>query len=508
MRFLPYYLPVLAVSLCTFGHAAEPTATTTQQVVKPRPINVQSFPIRPRQQIAKDPSTIVEFYLTTNQGATWTLVTEDYITRKKGEAPVYNFSTDTDGVFGFWTRLLPATGTSQPAPSIGSPAKLLVRIDSVPPVLRKFTPQLTQTEKGITLSVNYGVSDADTGIKSVHVEWSEDGTSWIQEQCDTNGNTFSTNIPARSPFVRLNVCDEAGNRLLTTPVQPTVAVPVTPEPAPAEPVVPVAEPTPPTTTETNPTAQPHVIPTMPSLAEAEASLDAETPVNEKPAIASRPVRTKSIQPIIPEGHEDIVIVDNIQSHKIYRKKTTTVPQSEPQLLEQTLTPKYIPSEPLPNDIAQMVASSRILTGKRSQRIFDYAANTPDSDRALLLYKRLADSDMEAEALAAEVALLVTNDQYDAAVNRARNAAPGCTSDALAIAYGRALLATQNNRSALDQLRLVHPNSSLYMEARYYSAQVLLASRHKKNARLLLAEVARSHSVWAQRAQADLNEIGH
>jgi hypothetical protein len=452
------------------------------------------------RQEALEPGAEVEFWLTRDGGASWETLPAAQIKRSDDQAPYVVFEAPADGRYGFTTRLLPTTGTSDPAPSPGRAPRIAFAIDTQPPELKALTAFLeVMDDDHYRLRCFWDVADAHLRADGQRLETSLDGIDWSRLAGDLPAaGAWSQLVPTRHVFVRLVATDAAGNEITSMVLRPAVLPEALTRSEPAKPTPPVlavdqlptldevAEEVEATMASVRAELRPEPAPTRPA-----ASAPAPGPVSgPDPAVASAtPAALESAKPVSPPP-----------------------PSPEERLAQIHPLSKRPVQQPEPGDAERNVRVAAILERRQGRLLLGQDARLVltgarlavyqnDLTRAVRLYQRLHDSDQNAVALPEEVIVHYRAQRPIRARALAEQAPPEARSSRLSLALAYTWF-TEDPRRCLAILDQINPDSPAAAEAEVLRARCLLLgdARQQELALALLRHRARDGGHWGQVAQ--------
>lgn len=179
----------------------------------------------------------VEVYVTTDDGATWTLTPTDRNVQLpspaevRGGAPVMGsvlVDLPKEGVVhGFYIVVKSRAGLGKEPPRAGTPPMLRVEMDTTPPAAALYEPKADPSRRD-TLLLGWEATDKNLAANPITLEWSErkDGR-WnpIGPSELPNTGKYSWQVPADAPpsvYLRLTVRDVAGNTAVAQTGEPVL----------------------------------------------------------------------------------------------------------------------------------------------------------------------------------------------------------------------------------------------------------------------------------------------
>ncbi len=179
----------------------------------------------------------VEVYVSTDDGATWTLspgdrnVTLPPQTDARGGTPVtgsVQVELKQEGVvYGYFIVVKSRAGLGKKPPEPGTPPQIRLEMDITPPSAELYVPQPDPTRRD-TLVLSWKATDKNLANNPVTLEWAErpDG-QWIPIGPKEMANTgqYAWQVPATAPpsvYLRLAVRDVAGNVAVAQTKEPVL----------------------------------------------------------------------------------------------------------------------------------------------------------------------------------------------------------------------------------------------------------------------------------------------
>ena len=153
----------------------------------------------------------VQLWGTQDGGETWQKWGIDPDLRSPFEVEV-----DRDGIYGFRVVLLNANGLASEVPRPGSPADLWVGVDTVPPRVQLTGVSFATGERAGQLEIRWQAHDERLGPNPVQLSFSTEATGpWTTIAANiSNSGVYYWVVDATVPkaaYIRIDVCDEAGN---------------------------------------------------------------------------------------------------------------------------------------------------------------------------------------------------------------------------------------------------------------------------------------------------------
>ena len=168
----------------------------------------------------------VDIYVTTDEGATWTMSKADpavslpVSAELRGVGPqkgTVTVALPNDGViYGFYLVVKSRAGLGKAGPKTGDAPQVRIEVDTTQPVAELYQPQPDSTRPS-ALVLTWKAEDRNLGTNNpISLEWSEQGRDWhsIGETTLPNTGRFTWTVPANIPpkvFLKLTVRDTAGN---------------------------------------------------------------------------------------------------------------------------------------------------------------------------------------------------------------------------------------------------------------------------------------------------------
>jgi hypothetical protein len=189
----------------------------------------------------------VEVYVTTDDGATWTLSPGDHSVTLpttvdvRGGTPVEGTVTvelnpQQEGVVhGYYIVVKSRAGRGIKPPESGTPPQVRIELDMTPPSVEMYVPQPDPTRRD-TLLLTWKATDKNLANNPVTMEWAErkDGQWNLIGTADmANSGQFSWQVPVNAPpsvYLRLSVRDTAGNTAVAQTQEPVLVDLSVPEP--------------------------------------------------------------------------------------------------------------------------------------------------------------------------------------------------------------------------------------------------------------------------------------
>ena len=409
---------VLSVTLLAAASVAwtmEPAPGTP--VIKPTVVSgEQSIAIDAGdlKQVAK-----ARFYVSNDQGKTWTLAQETAVDPANPQIPHFNFKPVADGSYYIVTATVYRDGRAEAEPKANSiPAKaMLLVVDATPPVVSTLeaTPEAVIDPNATTVSILITWAIADANFASATLETSSDGGATFSS-AQTIPATGSTKlvlpIKTKDGTIQLRIVakDVAGNQA------PSLAKSITlPQPPDPEKALAAAVGSLPTLADVQPAPKPLLKP------EDTKAVDAAGQTTPGTAAPGTPASAENAAPVTP-----------VATAPTTTTRTVTVP-----------------------------ANTSFLSGSGANNQLTAARALRDDgniDGALSLYLRLHDSTVAKTAVAEELAMLAKAGDAAAVVAIGDALPPELRTDAARLEHGKALLALGRASDADVQLLRVRKGS--------------------------------------------------
>jgi hypothetical protein len=391
-------------------------------VIKPTVVNgEQSIAIDAGdlKQVAK-----ARFYVSNDQGKTWTLAQETAVDPANPQVPHFNFKPAADGSYYIVTATVYRDGRAEAEPKANSiPAKaMLLVVDATPPVVSTLdaTPETITDPNATTVSILVTWAIADANFASATLETSSDGgaTFTTAQTIPATGSTKLA-LPSKTKDgtvqLRIVAKDVAGNQA------PSLAKSVTlPQPPDPEKALAAAVGSLPTLADVQPAPEPLLKPEDTKAVDAAGQT---TPGTAAPGTAA---------PGTPASADKAAPVTPVATAPTTTTRTVTVPANT----------SFLSSPGADNQ----------LTAARALR------DDGNVDGALSLYLRLHDSTVSKTAVAEELAMLAKAGDAAAVVAIGDALPPELRTDAARLEHGKALLALGRASDADAQLMRVRKGS--------------------------------------------------
>jgi hypothetical protein len=456
-----------------------------------------------------DLSTVarVRFFMSADQGKTWTLLKEIAVAPDAKVPPRLEFRPQSDGSYLVATCAVYKKGNPEPDPKPGAiPANALpLTVDTFKPTVGTLTAALEKAEAEKALvSVAWAASDAHLGDQPVTIDASSDGgATWplsFPEPAQGSAKiTVSIARGTHSVLIRASAKDLAGNVGVSD--AQTVVLPPPPDP---ELELKKAVSSLPTVAEVEPKAK------TDATGSDQHQIDAATEPAKQPASAEIPPATASADPskpdiiaphaaedaladpadggeIVGSGFEQVEVPTKSGNERFSSKqgaKATEATDEEPATEPAAAAPF------LPNPAAEVVL----------QRARDQA-KAGDTKGALATYRRLHSSGQAVTAIAEELALLGQLGQQRTIVDTVDSLPPEYIGDAARLSQSRALVALGEHQAALKALSRIHSGAPEAREAMWLIARCFQSLGREGEAKRVLTTLAKGDDEWAQRAKA-------
>lgn len=393
------------------------------------------------KQVAK-----ARFYVSRDQGKTWTLAQEIAVDAANPQVPQFAFKPQGDGSYYVVTATVYRDGRAEAEPKANSiPAKaLLLIVDATPPVVSalEVTAEPVIDPNATTVTVNVTWTIADANFANATLETSIDGgASFSTAQVIPATGTTKLTLPIKTKDgtaqLRIVAKDTAGNQA------PSLAKSITlPQPPDPEKALVVAVGSLPTLADVQPAPDP-VIKPEDVKAVGENGTRNGTPGDGKPATALTGKDT-----------------DTAAASTTPAANTGTSVETKPVATAPTTTTRTV-TVPANTSFLSSPGADHQLTAARALR------DGGDVDSALTIYLRLHDSTVAKSAVAEELAMLAKAGDAAAVVAIADALPPELRTDAVRLEHGKALLAVGRATDADAQLLRVRKNADEAREALLY-----------------------------------------
>lgn len=156
---------------------------------------------------------VVELWVTRDGGRTWIRMGED-----PDKTSPYEVDLGGEGTFGISLVARSASGLGDQPPAPGDPPQSWVEVDSTPPAVQLYPPQIGTGPHAGKVAITWQASDRHLAPKSVSLFWRPDqpGSNWqpIAEGQENMGQYIWT-VPPSYPIkfhIRVEAVDTAGLR--------------------------------------------------------------------------------------------------------------------------------------------------------------------------------------------------------------------------------------------------------------------------------------------------------
>lgn len=463
---------VIGLCICASLSAAE-------ESLRFRKLKISAPPAQTAQA-----GTRVEFYHTADGGETWHLVASDAIKRPADAPPYYIFNAPGDGVYGFYTRVIPPSGPSQAAPRPGMTPATIYRIDTTPPTLLGFSSWISESADQSVLTAHWAVADDDARIT---LQASADDERWYDVARDLAATGHFTDPMPSGITLRLVASDAAGNTMTSSSQRP-MTLPAPLAPTPTRPASQAAPETLTATAETVATRAP-----APSPAAA-AAAPAQEPI---PAAAAPAQDPQPAAPAAPPAPDPRTLLAAIDPHSRRPHPSQTAPGSAELAAIEGLLAQRSGRLLLDQDATRVLAAARGASANGNPTI------------ARRLYARLVNSTLPTPAFTEGALLELRAGLPHRALALIDQAPPEAQIPELSLIKAYALFAS-DPQAALHALARIPPNAACLLEAQILRARCLLTqspAADPAQARDLLTRAARQSGHWGRVAQ-DYLDILH
>jgi hypothetical protein len=153
----------------------------------------------------------VEVWMTRDEGKSWQKLYEDKHCKSPAE-----FELPGEGIYGLVMVVTSGTGLGGATPTPGSPADCWIEVDTTKPTAHLVAVRSSQTEEGCFLQIQWTAEDKNLGAEPVHLSYATQAKGpWFPiAQNLRNDGSYRWTLPANAAgefYVRLDVCDRAGN---------------------------------------------------------------------------------------------------------------------------------------------------------------------------------------------------------------------------------------------------------------------------------------------------------
>jgi hypothetical protein len=436
---------VLTASLLTASMLAAGTSSWGMEKAPAAPPVKPTF-VTGEQSIAIDTGDLKQvakarFYLSRDEGQTWTLAQETVVDAAAPKAPVFAFKPQGDGSYYIVTATVYRDGRSEaePAPkSIPGKALLLV-VDTTPPVISTLEataqPITDPAATSAVIDVTWAITEAHFASATLDVSL-DGGASFTPNQTIAASGTAHLTLDRpkdNTVQLRITAKDAAGNQAASLAKVITLPLPPDPEKALATAVSKL-----PTLADVQP---PPDVPAVAATTAASATTPAPTGAGTAPAAT-----------------------------------TTATPDVTP-----AAAPAPVASGPVASSTTDRAvlppSGTTFLTGEKAESALDEArklAEAKDVDGAHTLYLRLQDSAVAKQAVAEDLALLRTAGDAAAVVGVAEALRTELHTDPVRLEQGKAQLAMGRPVEAEQVLRTVRKDSDEAREALLYIGKAAFA----------------------------------
>ena len=395
------------------------------------------------KQVAK-----ARFYLSRDEGQTWTLAQETVVDAAAPKAPVFAFKPQGDGSYYIVTATVYRDGRSEaePAPkSIPGKALLLV-VDSTPPVVSTLEataqPITDPAATSAVIDVTWAITEPHFASATLDVSI-DGGASFTANQTISGTGTVRLTVDRpkdNAVHLRITAKDTAGNQAPSLAKVVTLPLPPDPEKALATAVSKL-----PTLADVQP---PPDVPAVAATTTVAAAASTGTASGTTPAAAgTTPVATNAATP-----------------------GETATP-----------TPTPVASGPVASSITDRAVmpptGTTFLAGEKADSALAEArqlAEAKDVDGAHTIYLRLQDSAVAKQAVAEDLAMLRLAGDAAAVVGIAEGLRTELRTDIVRLEQGKAQLAMGRAAEAEQVLRTVRKGSEEAREALLYIGKAAFA----------------------------------
>jgi hypothetical protein len=416
------------LSVITCAGAAETAPATPAAPLKPTFVTGE-------QSIALDAGDLKavakgRFYVSRDQGKTWTLAQETAVDPAAPKAPVFAFRPQGDGAYYIVTSTVYRDGHAEvePAPNTVPAKALLLVVDTTPPVVATLEavthPVTDPAATSVDVDVTWTITD--TNFASATLEQSLDGgASFAAAQAVAATGSAKLTLPrTKDNTVQLRIVakDAAGNQAPSLAKVVTLPLPPDPEKALVAAVSSL-----PTLAEVQP---PPEIAALPASSTAAAVAPAGAADPSVPAVAATPAA-----PVVPAA-------------SAVTNRPVNAPTGVPFLLGK--------------------AADDALAKARELR------DAKEVDGAHSAYLRLQESSVAKVAVAEDLVMLRTAGDHAAVVGVAEGVEPQLRTDTVRLEHGKALLAIGKPADAEQVLRTVRKGADEAREALLFIGKAAFA----------------------------------
>lgn len=407
------------------------------------------------KQVAK-----ARFYVSQDQGKTWTLAQEIVVDPANPQLPKFAFKPHNDGAYYIVTATVHRDGSSEPEPKPNSiPAKaLLLVVDASAPVVSTLEaiaePVTDPNATSAIVDVNWVITDANFASATLEIS-TDSGASYVSTQTiPATGNTKLTAARGKDGtlLIRILAKDAAGNQAPS--LAKTVILPQPPDPEKALVVA---------------------VSSLPTLAEVQPLPDAPAKPANAPAAGASSSGPAAAAPSSPgKTAAPAPTPAPVATASTSTSRTLTVPSNTVFLDEAAAVP--------------ILAEARALS------------NAGEVDGALSRYLRLHDSAVAQIAIAEELAMLSKVGDQAAVAGIAGDLPLELRSDTARLAYGNALLQLGRPAEAEAVLLRVRSNAEEARAATLCLGKVYLALGKTAASTRIFEKLAKGSDAIAQEAK--------
>jgi hypothetical protein len=157
----------------------------------------------------------VELWMTQDGGRTWIRSGED-----PDKMSPYEVDLGGEGTFGMSLVARSASGLGDQPPAPGDPPQTWVEVDSTPPTVQLYPPQIGTGPHAGKVAITWRASDLHLAPRSVSLFWRPDqrGATWqpiVEAQGQENMGQFVWKVPPSFPakfHIRVEAVDSVGHR--------------------------------------------------------------------------------------------------------------------------------------------------------------------------------------------------------------------------------------------------------------------------------------------------------
>lgn len=389
------------------------------------------------QSIALDTADLAQvakarFFVSADQGKTWTLAQETPVDPANPKPPVFAFRPATDGAYYIVTGTVAKNGTAEAAPAAGSiPGKaLLLVVDSTPPVVSTLDavaePVTDPRATSALVNITWAITDAN--FASASLELSVDGgASFTPTQAIAATGSAKLTVALTKDHtaqIRIVAKDAAGNQAPS--LAKTIALPVPPDPE---------------------KALDAAVKSLPTLADVQPPPDVVKPVE----VVATPGEAKA--------------ADGAATPAATGEKPADGASAEP---AKAAPPTPVATAPTTTTRAVSApAGGAFLAGAAAETELDKARDLRDglnTDEAHAIYLRLQDSSVAKTAAAEDVVMLGAAGDHAAVAGVVDGLRPELRTDTVRLQHGKSLLALGRPGDAEQTLVKVRKGSEEAREA--------------------------------------------